>query len=89
MSVQLYAEKEMLRMKSVFEGVKVKDSANKKAEEFKSFAQNYFEDGLYFYKEKKYEESFEAFIISWAYIDICLKLDFFSVPEEHKKWFTA
>jgi hypothetical protein len=82
------AEKEMSRMKEVFKSIKI-ISKEKNAKEFYDFSKNYFNDGIYFFKEKKFIESFEAFIISWAYIDIGIKLKFFSVQKEHEKLFTA
>ena len=82
-----HAAKEMKRMHEVMQHVKVKE--DKQAKHFHSFAMNYFKDGIYFFKEKKYTEAFEAFIIAWAYIDTGLKLKFFQVPREQKKWFTA
>jgi len=87
--IQRSAEKEMARMKEVFAHIKVDDPKDKSARDFYDFANNYFKDGQYFYKEKKFIESFEAFVISWAYIDIGLKLGIFSVPEDQEKWFTA
>ena len=81
------AEREMKRMTEVMQHIKVNES--KQAKHFHSFASNYFNDGKYFFKEKKFIEAFEAFIISWAYIDCGLKLGFFQVPSEQKKWFTA
>jgi len=87
MEIKQAAEREMKRMKEVFSKLKKKDS--KKADEFYEFAHNYYSDGIYFFEKKKYVESFEAFIIAWAYIDIGLKLKIFSAPKEHKKWFTA
>ena len=80
------AEREMKRMKTVFSKIKKKTP---KATEFYEFAHNYYSDGLYFHDKKKYVESFEAFIIAWAYLDAGLKLGYFSVPKDHKKWFTA
>ncbi|MBI2138068.1 hypothetical protein HYU13_00630 [Candidatus Woesearchaeota archaeon] len=47
MSIQQYAEKEMLRMKTVFEHVQIKDPANKQSVDFHDFAKNYFQDGIY------------------------------------------
>jgi len=87
MSIQEYAKKEMSRIKAIFE--KLKTSNNPKAKHFHDFASNYYKDGIYFFNNKKFIESFEAFIISWAYIDCGLKLKFFQVPKEQKKWFTA
>lgn len=87
MAIKEYAEKEMKRM-GVIKEVKVV-SKDKKAKEFFEFADNYYNDGLYFFKKGQYEEAFEAFIISWAYLDISLKMGFISVPEMFKKVFTV
>lgn len=87
-SIKSCAEKEMNRMKEIMDNVKV-ISSDKNALHFLDFAKNYFKDGIYFFNEKKFIESFEAFIISWSYIDCGLKLKFFAVPKEQKKWFTA
>jgi len=87
MEIQKYAQKEMFRMTTIFEKLKTAD--NPKAKHFFEFASNYFKDGIYFFKEKKYIESFEAFIIAWSYIDCGLKMGFFQVPKEQKEWFTA
>lgn len=85
--IQEFSSNEMERMKEVFSNLKI-ISKDQKAREFHDFAHNYFKDGMYFFKEGKYTEAFEAFIISWAYIDIGLKLDFFEIPEKVKKFFT-
>ena len=86
-NIKQYAEKEMIRMTVVFEKLKKKDSPM--AKHFHDFASNYFKDGIYFFKKKMFIESFEAFIIAWAYIDSGLKLKFFQVPKEQKEWFTT
>lgn len=86
-NIKAYAEKEMLRMTVVFEKLRV--SENAQAKHFEDFAQNYFKDGIYFFKKKMFIESFEAFIIAWAYIDCGLKMKFFQVPKEQKEWFTT
>jgi len=83
-SLKQTAEKELKRMQSVFDKIKVK-----KGKEFFDFAKTYFEDGKYFFEKKKYIEAFEAAVIAWAYIDFGLKLGYFSVPKEQRKWFTA
>ena len=88
MAVKEYAGKEMKRMEEVMKKVIV-ISKDQKAKDFRDFANNYYKDGKYFFKEQKYEEAFEAFIIAWAYIDIGLKLNFFSVPRDIQKFFTA
>ena len=87
MEIKKATEKEMKRMKAVFEKLKVHDKG--KAKEFYDFASNYHSDGFYFYDKKMYVEAFEALIIAWAYIDTGLKLGYFSAPKEQKKWFTA
>jgi hypothetical protein len=87
MSTKSEAEKEKTRLQEVFSMLKIKES--KKAREFYEFAHNYFKDGLYFFEKQKFLQAFEAFVISWSYIDAGLKLEFFSVPQEQKKWFTA
>jgi hypothetical protein len=86
--IEKAAEKEMSRMKEIFSSLKIV-SKDKNAKEFHDFANNYFKDGIHFFNEKKFIESFEAFIISWSYIDIGLKLNLFSVSKEHEKFFTA
>ena len=86
-NIQEHAKKEMIRMTVVFEKLKVLDGPH--AKEFFSFAGNYFKDGIYFFKKKMFIESFEAFIIAWAYIDCGLKMKFFQVPKEQKGWFTC
>lgn len=87
MTIQGAAKKEMNRMDKIFPQLEI--IGNGKAEEFYSFAKNYFEDGKYFYAKKKYIDAFEAFIISWAYLDIGLKLGLFIAPEKIKKYFTV
>ncbi|MCD6576205.1 MAG: DUF357 domain-containing protein [Nanoarchaeota archaeon] len=87
MNIKVAAEREMKRMEEIFNNIKI--SNNKKADEFYSFAENYFMDGKYFFGKKKYIESFEAFIISWAYLDIGLKLKLFKVDKSVKKYFTS
>jgi hypothetical protein len=78
----------MKRMNAIVKGLRV-ISASKMSICFLEFANNYYKDGIYFFNKKKYIESFEAFIISWAYIDAGLKLKFFQAPKEQKEWFTA
>ena len=87
MKIKEEAEKEMKRMVEVFDNVEVE--LQPKAKEFYEFANNYFKDGKHFFEQEKFVEAFEAFIISWAYIDIGLKLGFFKVPEKIKKYFTT
>jgi hypothetical protein len=86
-NIKQHAQKEMLRMTTVFETLKVTEK--EQAKHFYEFASNYFKDGIYFFKKEQHIESFEAFIIAWAYIDCGLKMKFFQVPKEQKDWFTA
>lgn len=86
--IEKAALKEMSRMNEIMKNVKVINN-EKNALEFYAFAKNYHNDGIHFFNEKKFIESFEAFIISWAYIDIGLKLKFFSVPKGQEKYFTV
>ena len=88
MAIKEYASKEMKRMTEVIKKIKV-ISKEEKAGEFWDFAHNYYKDGLYFFKKRQYEEAFEAFIISWAYLDISLKLGFIEVSSDITKVFTA
>ena len=88
LEIREYAEKELKRMEEVFSKVKI-IGKSERAREFMDFAKNYFNDGKYFLKEGKPAEAFEAFIISWAYIDISLKLSLVKVPKEIQKFFTA
>jgi hypothetical protein len=88
MEIQEAAEREMKRMRQVFGSLKI-ISKEKNAKEFLDFSSNYYKDGIYFLNEKKFIEAFEAFIISWAYVDIGLKLKLFSIPSEQKKHFTS
>jgi hypothetical protein len=87
MTIKQAAQKEMKRMKEIFERIKVKK--NRKAVEFYDFALNYYKDGFYFFDKKQFIESFEAFVIAWAYLDAGMKLKFFKVPKKQKKYFTV
>jgi len=83
-SIESAAEKEMKRMEEVFAEIKVADD---KGKEFYDFARNYFDDGRHFFEKEMFVEAFEAFIISWAYLDIGLKLGYFET--QLKKYFTC
>ena len=87
-NIRQYAQKEMKRMEEVMKKVGI-ISKDPKAREFWDFASNYHKDGLYFFKKRQYEEAFEAFIISWAYLDISLKLGFIEVSKDIRKVFTV
>jgi len=81
------AEKEMNRMKKIFESIEV--SGKGMSLDFYQFARAYFDDGIHFFEKEKYLEAFEAFIISWAYIDAGLKLGYFKVRDSLKEHFTS
>ena len=87
MNIKHAAEKEMKRMEEIFGDLEIINKHN--ADEFYSFAENYFEDGKYFFEKEKHIEAFEAFIIAWAYIDAGIKMKFFKVPKKLKKYFTS
>ena len=87
MRIKEEAEKEMKRMIQIFENLTIMKKED--AKHFHSFAKDYFEDGKYFFEKKKYIEAFEAFIIAWAYIDAGMKINFFKVPKQIKKYFTV
>jgi len=82
------AEKEKKRMEDVMKSLEQKKTS-KEAKEFYAMAVNYCKDGIYFFDKKDFLRAFEAFIISWGYVDAGLKMKFFAVPSEQKKWFTA
>ena len=85
MSIKEAAEREMKRMEEVFMDIKVLDKP--KSKEFYEFAKNYFKDGKHFFEKEQFVEAFEAFIISWAYLDIGLKLELFETS--FGKYFTS
>jgi len=82
------AEKEKKRMEEIIKSLELKKTS-KEAKEFYAMAVNYYKDGIYFFDKKDFLRAFEAFIISWSYVDAGLKLKFFAVPSKQKKWFTA
>jgi len=88
MNIIKAAEKEKKRMEEVMKSLEIKKTS-KEAKEFYAMAVNYYKDGIYFFDKKDYLRAFEAFIISWSYVDAGLKLNFFSVPLDQKKLFTA
>ena len=60
----------------------LKDKAFKELHES---ALAYYEDSKHFFGQKKYVQSFEALMISWAYIDSGLKLGVFELTDEKMK----
>ena len=56
--------------------------------ELHDLAVAYYTDSKHFFNEKKYVQSFEALIISWAYVDSGLKLGVFKLDKEFKNYFT-
>lgn len=85
-SLKQSAKKELERMQAVFDQLKLKQ---KRCSEFLNFALTYFKDGKYFFNKRQYLAAFEAAVIAWAYIDFGLKLGWFELPNELRKWFTA
>ena len=82
------AQKEKDRMQQILDKIKI-ISKNERAHDFYDMIRNYFFDGCHFLEKGKELEAFEAFIISWAYVDAGLKVGFFAVPVSQKEWFTA
>ncbi|MBN1923285.1 MAG: DUF357 domain-containing protein [Nanoarchaeota archaeon] len=80
--------KHTLVMNNVFKNIRLL----MKEEQFKelyNLALAYFEDSRHFYNKDLYVQSFEALIISWAYIDAGLKLDVFELTDDKlKEYFT-
>jgi hypothetical protein len=60
----------------------LKDKAFKELHEA---ALAYYKDSKHFFKIKKYVQSFEALMISWAYLDSGLKLGVFELTDEKMK----
>ena len=58
-------------------------------DEFLNMAKNYSSDSDYFFEKKDYIRSFEAVVISWAYIDAGIKAGFFTVSDALKGYFTS
>lgn len=87
MDIKSVAEKEIKRMQEIFGKVEMNNANQSK--EFYDFAKTYFEDGKYFFQKEKFIEAFEAAVIAWAYLDAGLKLGFFRVPKDARKFFTA
>ncbi len=66
--------------------LELKDKAFK---ELYESALAYYEDSKHFYSQKKFVQSFEALMISWAYIDSGLKLGIFELTDSSlKDYFT-
>lgn len=84
--IKTVCAKEIERMAKVIKNVKLKD---KKGKELLNLAKAYYNDSIYFYSQKQYVNSFEAVVISWAYIDSGLHLGIFEVPQDLKEIFTV
>ena len=81
------AKHELLMAKAISKlRLALKDKAFK---ELYDSAIAYYEDSKHFFMQKKYVQSFEALMISWAYIDSGLKLGVFELTDDSmKKYFT-
>jgi hypothetical protein len=62
---------------------------NPKGSDLLQMANAYFKDSYHFAKKGDLVPAFEAVNIAWGYLDSGLRLGFFEVPVELKKWFTA
>ncbi len=72
--------KHTLVMSKVFKNVRLL-LKEKKFEDLYQLALSYFQDSKHFYNKGLLVQSFEALIISWAYIDAGLKLDVFEIED--------
>lgn len=86
MSLSATAKKEVARINKFLPAVKAKKP---KGTELLSFAKDYASDSKYFLKKGKFIEAFEAAIISWAYIDIGLKMKVLEVSKTFLGNFTV
>lgn len=79
-------KREVEKMEEVFRKIKVIDSSGLR---LFNLALSYFYDSKYFLERRDLIRSFEAIVISWAYVDAGLNLKVFEIPEEIKSYFTA
>ena len=86
MEIKVAAEREIKRVSKFLPSV---TQAKPGGRGLISFAKDYAKDASFFFEHEKYVEAFEAAIITWAYIDIGLKLKLIDVPTAHLKNFTA
>jgi len=77
------AEKEIERMEGVFGSIEGEEG------EVLRLARSYFEDSKYFFEKEDYLKSFEAAVISWAYVDALLHFGKVRIPKELLKYFTV
>jgi len=77
-----YLERELKKLREVFEKVKVK----KDADAFK-LALSYFQDAKHFDKKKEYVKAFELVNYVWGILDALAISKDISVPKEIQKWF--
>jgi hypothetical protein len=85
------ARKEISKMNTVMQSLKVVDGKEKDANavEMKKLIDSYWIDAQHFLEKKQFLEAFEAAVICWAYVDSGLHLGIFHVGEELKKHFTV
>lgn len=86
MEIKTAAEREIKRVKEFLPSVEL---AKPEGSGLISFAKDYAKDANFFFEHGKFVEAFEAAIISWAYIDISLKLKLVSVDNKLLKYFTV
>lgn len=80
--------KHLLKMDNVFKNIRVALKENGFKELFE-LARAYFSDAKHFYDKSKLVQSFEALMISWAYLDAGLRLDIFELTDDSlKDYFT-
>ena len=61
---------------------------DKRGTDLLTMANAYYKDSHHFLKKEDLVSAFEAVNIAWGYIDSGLRLGFFEVQLEFRKWFT-
>lgn len=74
------------KMDAVLKRIKVLD---KRGLDLLHMSKAYFEDSYHFLKKGDLISAFEAINISWGYIDSGMRLGFFELDIELKRWFTS
>ncbi|MEM5815178.1 MAG: DUF357 domain-containing protein [Candidatus Aenigmatarchaeota archaeon] len=83
--IEELCKKEIEKMEKVIREVKI---VNPNGLEIFNLSLSYLKDSKYFFEKKDFLRSFEAIIISWAYIDVGLHLKLFEISESLKIYFT-
>ena len=74
------------KLDAVLKTIKIVD---KRGTDLFQMANSYFKDSFHFSKKQDLISAFEAVNIAWGYIDSGMRLGFFEIPTELRKWFTV